>query len=175
MASLRGAPHRNALRRVLALAAMAAALTVAVPAAAAASAAPNTAAGTQPSQSQPLPAQLGKFACRLAQNPLNRLIEVTATMRPVSGTERMAMRFQLQQQLPWETYHQIYGGDLDRWRYPSPPTFGQQPGDTWIVNKPVANLRAPARYRFKVTFKWVTWSGQVTTATRFSSVCREPA
>lgn len=145
---------------------------IAAPVAAAAGSQPTQ---TQPTQTQPPQEQLGGFACRQAQNSLNRLIEITATMRPVSGTERMAMRFQLQQKPPWSTYRQVYGGDLDRWRYPNPPTFGQQPGDTWIVNKPVANLHAPARYRFKVTFKWVTWSGQVTTATRISSVCHEPA
>ena len=158
------------IARALALGAAIAALAAPSAAAGDTPAAPAAAAGGTP----PPRAQLSGFVCRQAQNPLNRLIEITATMRPISGTERMAMRFQLLEALPWAPYHQIYGGDLDMWRHPNPPTFGQQPGDTWIVNKPVANLHAPARYRFRVKFKWTAWSGQVTTVTHLSSVCHEP-
>jgi len=101
------------------------------------------------------------------------VIAVTATTRPLPGTQRMALRFQLLERLPGQWFHQVRGGDLGRWKHPNPPTFGQRPGDTWVVNKPVANLDAPAVYRFRVTFRWVAWSGAITRATRLSALCAE--
>jgi hypothetical protein len=102
----------------------------------------------------PRVAALRGFVCQQAVNPLNRVIGVSAVMRPVPGTVRMELRFQLLERQPGQWLHVVHGGDLGRWRHPSPPTFGQNPGDTWIVNKPVANLDAPAIYRFRVTFRW---------------------
>jgi hypothetical protein len=123
---------------------------------------------------QPTPhASLGAFVCRQAQDPLNRVVGVSATMRPLPGTERMELRFQLLQRLPGDRFHQIRGGDLGRWRHPDPPTFGQQPGDTWIVKKPVANLAAPAVYRFRVTFRWIGSSGVIGDVTRLSAMCNQ--
>jgi hypothetical protein len=130
---------------------------------------PATAAAPAPS----VPASLRGFVCRQAMTPLNRIVEVTATMRPLAGTERMSLRFQLFERLPGQWFHLVRGGDLGRWRHPNPPTFGQQPGDTWVVNKPVANLDSPAVYRFRVTFRWVGWSGSVTKAVRLSQLCAE--
>ena len=135
----------------------------------AAIAAPAASAGG----SQPAQASLGGLVCKQAHSPLDRMIEISATMRPLPGTESMALRFALLQRLPGARFREVYGGDLGQWRHPSPPTFGQQPGDTWIVNKPVANLHAPARYRFRVTFRWVSWAGAVTSSTQLSPLCVE--
>ena len=131
------------------------------------------AATATPAVATPTQASLGNFVCKQAHNPMGRMIEITATMRTIPGTESMALRFQLLQRLPGARFRKVYGGDLGRWRHPSPPTFGQQPGDTWIVKKPVANLYAPARYRFRVTFRWVSWSGVATTSTLLGPVCVE--
>lgn len=124
--------------------------------------------------SQASQASLGSFVCQQSSYSLNRMIEVTATMRAVPGTQRMAMRFQLLEQLPDGRTGQVYGGDLNRWRHPNPPTFGSQPGDTWVVNKPVVNLGAPAVYRFRVTFRWIGSAGVIDAAVRLSRLCTEP-
>lgn len=119
------------------------------------------------------PTALSGAFCRQASDSLSRMIEVTATMRPIPDTEQMALRFQLLERLPGGRWHRLHGGDLGRWRHPNPPTFGQQPDDTWVVNKPVVNLHAPAVYRFRVTFRWLTWDGVITTAVRRSPLCIE--
>jgi hypothetical protein len=105
--------------------------------------------------------QLVGFVCRRAANQLNRAIAVTAVMRPVAGTQRMAMMFRLQRRTPASrSFSNVNGGDLGRWRYPTnPPTLGQRPDDVWRVNKEVVNLAGPARYRLVVTFRWLGMGG----------------
>jgi hypothetical protein len=112
-------------------------------------------------------ASLGSFVCQEASNPLNRVVGVTATMRPVPGTQRMVMRFQLLRQLPGMAFHQVSGGDLGRWLHPDPSTLVAP----WAVNKPVVNLGAPASYRFRVSFRWIGATGVIATATRLSQRC----
>jgi hypothetical protein len=112
-------------------------------------------------------ASLGGFVCRQAQNPLNRVVSVTATIRPVTGTARMALRFALMQRLPGQRPHQVHGGDLGRWKTLSP--------GPWAITKPVANLAGPAVYRFRVSFRWFGASGLVIgSQTLFSRGCYQP-
>jgi hypothetical protein len=112
-------------------------------------------------------ASLSAFACRQAQDPLNRVIAVTATIRPLPGTLRMALRFSLMQRLPGQRPHPVHGGDLGRWR-----AYSVRP---WAVTKPVANLPGPAVYRFRIGFRWLGPSGRVIAAqTLLSPTCSQP-
>ena len=132
---------------------------------------PELAAATTPAPSN---TALEGFACHRSSNSLNRWIEVTAVMRPVTGTERMSMRFQLlRRRPPSRTFVGVNGGDLGKWIYPTnPPTLGSRPGDRWAVQKPVANLYAPAVYRFRVSFRWLGSNGQALADTsRLSRLC----
>jgi hypothetical protein len=100
--------------------------------------------------------QLQRFACHRDPVSLNRWIEVTAVMRPVSGTKRMQMKFQLLRKGPHRRgFTDVSSGDLGKWIHPKDRTLGQRPGDVWSVRKLVVNLSAPATYRLKVTFQWL--------------------
>ena len=137
-------------------------------AAVASGAAPAGAARRGPAPS----ASLAGFVCRPAFSPRDRMIEVTATMRPAAGSDRMEMRFQLLERLPGAAFRVVHGGDLGRW-LPEPPASGQTPVAAWVVRKPVLNLYAPASYRFRVTFRWLEQSVVVTSETRVSAVCAQ--
>jgi hypothetical protein len=121
-------------------------------------------------------AELTGFGCHQSPDSLNRWMEVTATMRPVSGTQRMAMMFQLLRRRNGR-FVQVSSGDLGRWIHPAkpnPPTLGQRPGDHWPVQKQVVNLSAPAVYRLRVTFRWTGSSSHVlATAVKLSELCDE--
>jgi hypothetical protein len=133
---------RRALRPSITIAALAAAST-------AAAAAPT---GT---------AALTDFVCRSASNPLDRVVSVTAVMRPLPRTRRMALRFQLLRKAPGaRRFTPVSGGDLGRWRHPRDPTLGRRPGDVWRLTKPVLDVQAPAVYRFRVTFRWILAGGR---------------
>jgi hypothetical protein len=123
-------------------------------AAAAAFAAPTLAGAASPT---PPRTALQRFVCHRASNSLNRWIEVTAVMRPITGTKHMEMKFRLLRKGPRRhTFVDVSSGDLGKWIRPTnPPTLGQRPGDVWSVRKPVVNLSAPATYRLKVTFQWL--------------------
>ena len=119
---------------------------------------------------------LGDFACHRSSDSLSRWMAVTAVMRPVSGTQHMAMRFQLLRRAPnSRTFTDVSGGDLGRWIRPTnPSTLGAQPGDHWTVQKQVVNLSAPAVYRFRVGFRWFGSKGQaLQTVFRLSALCRQ--
>ena len=135
------------------------------------------AAGAAPAlaatRSEPANASLGPLVCQPATNPLSRMIEVTATMRPMPGAARMELRFVLLQRLPGYTFAPVHGGDLGRW-LPEPPASGQGPVEAWVVKKPVVNLYAPAAYRFRVTFRWLGQSSVIAKTTRVSPICEQP-
>jgi hypothetical protein len=115
------------------------------------------------STSPPPRAALEDFGCQRSSDSLNRSVSVTAVMRPVTGTERMAMKFELlRRRNRSQTWVDVSSPntDLGKWIHPTdPPTLGQRPGDRWTVNKPVVNLAAPAVYRFRVSFRWIGSSG----------------
>jgi hypothetical protein len=112
-------------------------------------------------------ASLSGFVCRRAHDSLNRVISVTATMRPVAGTDRMQLKFVLLQRLPGQWLHRVHGGDLGRWKVLSPRP--------WAISKPVVNLPAPAVYRFRVGFRWLAASGRVIVMqTLLGPACNEP-
>ena len=71
-------------------------------------------------------------------------MSVTAVMRPVPGTTKLAMRFEL-----LSRRHRSGGAvsitahGLGNWITPDDRTLGQRPGDVWIVDHPVVDLDAP--------------------------------
>jgi CARDB len=105
-------------------------------------------------------ASLRGFICQHALDPAARAVSVKAVMRPVSGTKKMQLRFQLVSRSHGGV-SMVSGGDLGTWITPGNPTLGQRRGDVWILNKQVVNLAAPATYRFRVSFRWIGAHGRV--------------
>jgi hypothetical protein len=149
-------------RVVTGLAAVAALAAGAVPSAGATSAPP------------PPRSQLTAFGCTHALDPGARAVAIKATMRPLSGTRKMAMRFELLQRSPGLPVQKVSAGDLGVWRTPPNPTLGQLAGDVWRLQKSVYNLAVPFTYQFRVTFRWTGLHGKMLgTATRYSHTCRQ--
>jgi hypothetical protein len=150
------------LRRLItALAVCAAAAAAVVPVASVSAATPPRSA-------------LSSFSCTHALNPGARAIAVKATMRPLTGTRKMAMRFELLQRSPGLPVMEVSGGDLGVWRTPPTATLGQLPGDVWRLEKSVYNLDVPFTYQFRVSFRWTGLHGKVLgTATRYTRTCRQ--
>src|SRR5437588_3581577 len=105
--------------------------------------------------------QLRSFTCQKAVDPPARAISIQAVMRPVRGTAKMQMRFQLMRRTKLGAPFRVVRGPLlGSWISPQNPSLGQRPGDVWIVNHPVVDLPAPATYRFRVTFRWTDANGE---------------
>ncbi len=106
-------------------------------------------------------ASLANPICRQSSNPLDRVVAITAVMRPLTGTERMELQFNLlQKPRGARTYSELTGGDLGKWVSPANPTLGQRHTDIWKLQKPVVNLPGPAVYRFHVGFRWIGAHGR---------------
>jgi hypothetical protein len=120
--------------------------------------------------------QLRSFVCQKALDPPTRAVSVQAVMRPVTGTAKMQMRFELMRQTKsGAPFKVVRGHFLGSWLTPDNPTLGQRPGDVWIVNHPVVGLPAPATYRFRVSFRWLGASGQqLSSAVQTSPTCWQP-
>jgi hypothetical protein len=126
------------------------------------------------SAAAPPRSQLSGFTCTRALEPGSRAVAIRATMRPLTGTRKMAMRFDLIQRSPGLPMQEVSGGDLGVWRTPPNPTLGQLPGDVWRLQKAVYNLAVPFNYQFRVTFRWTGQAGKVLgTATRYTHSCRQ--
>lgn len=120
--------------------------------------------------------QLRSFVCQKALDPPTRAVSVQAVMRPVTGTAKMQMRFDLMRKTKSGAPFKVVRGEfLGSWLTPDNPTLGQRPGDVWIVNHPVVGLPAPATYRFRVSFRWLGSSGQqLSSAVQSSPSCWQP-
>jgi len=137
-----------------------------------AAAAPSSGASAVPPRSH-----LRSFVCRRAVDPLRRTVSVTAVMRPVPGTLRMAVRFDLlSRSRTGGAFSAVRVGDLGTWLSPiDQPTLGQRPGDVWVISHPVAGLAAPATYHYRVAFRWTGANGRVlATHTRQTANCFQP-
>ncbi len=121
-------------------------------------------------------ATLRYYVCQRALDPAARAVSVQAVMRPLPGTKKLSLRFQLLRRRPMRSATLVRAGDLGAWITPNDPTLGQRPGDVWQFNKAVVNLVvAPASYHFRVTFRWTGAHGRVLgTAVRLSSSCFQP-
>jgi hypothetical protein len=141
-------------------------------------AAPSTpafAASTAVASSLPH-SHLAGFRCHTALLPVDRSVSIRAVMRPVASTEKMEMRFELlSRPSPGAAFTGLQGGGLDSWISPTDSTLGQRSGDVWIVSHPVADLPAPAYYRYRVSFRWTGAGGRVlATRTRRTVDCYQP-
>ncbi|HEX4672817.1 MAG TPA: CARDB domain-containing protein [Solirubrobacteraceae bacterium] len=125
---------------------------------------------------EPPRSQLTKFVCVTALDPPSRAISVTAVMRPVSGTSKLQIKFQLYSRTSsTRPFTRVRGGDLNRWVSPSDPTLGERSADVWTVIKQVVDLKAPATYRLRAVFRWIGVHNQVLgTMARTSASCNEP-
>jgi hypothetical protein len=127
--------------------------------------------------SRPPRERLRGFVCQRALSPTQRSISVDAVMRPVAGTRSMQMRFDLLSRTraggPNTT---VRGGDLGSWLSPDgQPTLGSRAGDVWTISHPVTGLPAPATYRYRVVFRWLSAKARViTTRTLLSPRCVQP-
>lgn len=121
-------------------------------------------------------ARLKSPVCQRALDPPARGVAITAVMRPLTGTTRMQLRFQLLSRLtPSSSFGLVSGGDLGTWIDPRNATLGQRLGDVWILKKQAVNLAAPAEYRFRVSFRWFGAHDRVIgTASRESELCSQP-
>jgi CARDB len=134
-------------------------------------------AATASGASAPAPRdQLRSFVCQKALDPPTRAVSIQAVMRPVTGTTKMQMRFDLMRKTKSGAPFKIVRGHfLGSWLTPDNSTLGQRPGDVWIVNHPVVGLPAPATYRFRFSFRWLGSSGQqLLSAVQSSSTCYQP-
>jgi hypothetical protein len=121
-------------------------------------------------------AKLRGFVCQRSVNPVGRGVAVSAVMRPLIGTRRLSLRFELLTRTkaggPWTS---VPGGDIGAWLTPRDATLGRRPGDVWIVKKSVNELAAPAAYKYRVSFRWSgTRNRTLGTAVRTSPTCSQP-
>jgi hypothetical protein len=153
------------------LAATAAVLAVAAVSGAAAFARSRGAGTARAASTQPL-AALTDLTCHHALDPRNRSVSSTALIRPVAGTAKEAVNFHLIRRTRGGTPESVSGPGLGGWLTKS---FAGQPVDLWRVIHTVADLSAPASYRFSVSFRWIGSSGQILArATRASRSCHQP-
>jgi hypothetical protein len=119
-------------------------------------------------------AQLALYSCQQALNPLDRSISVQSVMRPLAGTVGMSVEFDLLARAPGAAaLSPVHAAGLGVW-VQAPGGLGQEPGDVWRVSKPVADLGAPAAYRFQVLFRWRGAGGRLLgTVTKLTPACRQ--
>jgi hypothetical protein len=119
---------------------------------------------------------LVNFVCQRALEPDQRTVSVTAVMRHVTHTRRLELRFVLLSKSAGGSFSVVNGTGLGTWVSPTNPgSLGTRPGDVWRLSHPVADLPAPATYRFVVTFRWIGDKGRVIrTEIRESRNCYQP-
>src|ERR1700704_2738789 len=107
-------------------------------------------------------AQLRTFDCPPPLDPQDRSISVKAVMRPLPGTQKLQLKFDLLLSHDGSSAQlSVRAGNLGSWLSPRNPTLGQVPADVWNFKKSIFQLDAPATYRFKVVFRWVGSGGRV--------------
>ena len=136
----------------------------------------SIAAGVSAASASPPRAHLRGFVCQRAVDPLRRSISIDAVMRPLPGTRRMELAFDLlrrvRQNGPWGV---VGGGGLPWQTAGGSPPLGQNPGDVWSVIDTDKRLLPPAVYRYRVTFRWII-RNRLTPETKvlLSPKCFEP-
>lgn len=119
-------------------------------------------------------ADLRGVVCHNALDPADRSMSVTAVMRPVAGTQKLQLKFDLWVAENGAPSTKTRARNLGVWFTPKNPTLGQLPGDVWNFKKYVVQLDAPAVYQFRVSFRWLGSDGQVlSTAQRSTKRCRQ--
>jgi hypothetical protein len=124
-------------------------------------------------QAAAAPASLREFSCSPNVQPLLRGLSVTGVMRPITGTEKFRMRFELFRAAHRAGhYARVHGAHLGTWVAPKDPNLGRQPGDVWSVSHPVVGVTRPGYYRMRVSFAWLgTHNRRLALVTRTTPAC----
>src|SRR5207248_1840013 len=78
-------------------------------------------------------AKLRGFVCKTARDPATREVAITAVMRPLPHTVKMALRIDLlERKRRTGPATSLRYGELGSWISPADKTLGQRPGDIWI-------------------------------------------
>jgi hypothetical protein len=108
--------------------------------------------------------------CTPAVNQSERSATFAAQMTALDGTQRMAMKIEVQERSPTDpTFHTVMAPGLGVWRQ------SETGVRIYKYVKQVTNLAAPAVFRAQVRFRWFDDSGRVLKrAQRFTSTCVQP-
>lgn len=108
--------------------------------------------------------------CRSGATSAERFAVFSGSMPARRGARRMAMRFDLQRREPGDRrYRRVSAPSFGRWERSRPGRSG------FIYSKRVDGLRAPARYRAVVRFRWLNARGRtVASARRTTPACAQP-
>lgn len=125
----------------------------------------------------PPPFDARMVSCRRSPSTDQRTAVVGASMRPVPGGKRLAMRIELFQK-PLSGGRWMLRGDvpgLGTWTLPSDPSIGTRPNDVFRYRQAVGRLVVPYAYRFRVSFRWSDAAGRVVREeSAVTAPCREP-
>jgi hypothetical protein len=108
--------------------------------------------------------------CVTSASQAERAATFSAQMTAIAGTQRMAMRIDVQERGPTESaFHKVVAGGLGVWRQSDPGV------KIYKYLKQVTNLTAPAAFRAVVHYHWIDEKGHVIRRLeRHTPVCREP-
>lgn len=117
------------------------------------------------------------ISCRRSPRTEGRTAVVGASMSPVPGSKRLALRVELQQRPlsggRWALRSDVPG--LGVWMAPSDPSIGSRPNDVYKYRQAVGRLTVPFAYRFRVGFRWLDGAGRVVREeSTTTQPCREP-
>ncbi|HYV15680.1 MAG TPA: CARDB domain-containing protein [Conexibacter sp.] len=123
------------------------------------------------------PAYAARLACRRSPQADRRIVTVRATMRPIAGGTRLALKLDLYQRPlgggRWTARTDVPG--LGSWTSPSDPSIGKHATDVFTYRQAVARLDVPFAYRFRVSFRWLDAHGAVVRKAAVTTrTCREP-
>ncbi|UUY06159.1 hypothetical protein LRS13_11805 [Svornostia abyssi] len=130
---------------------------------------PTAAQAAKARQAAP-PLRADTSTCRTGVTPAERFAVFTGSMPARRGTDRMAMRFELQiREAPDTGYRTVKAPSFGRWERSQPGRRG------FIYSKRVDGLKAPATYRTVVRYRWYDDAGAViASATRTAPQCTQP-
>jgi CARDB len=123
-----------------------------------------------PARAEAPPLRANLTACHAGPEAADRSAAFTASMPAVRGTERMWMRFDLQQRTPRRSsFATIRVPGLGAWKKSAPGRSG------FIYDQTVRELAAPGDYRAVVRFRWYAANGELLRSKkRTTSTCRQP-
>jgi hypothetical protein len=118
-----------------------------------------------------LPASLGELVCHHALAPARRSVAATAVVHPITGSDKVAVRFRLLRRIAGQTFTPVRGAGLNTWLTRSLAGTA----NSWRLIHTVSDLYAPAAYRFAVGFRWIGSGGRILASTvRSGRICHQP-
>jgi hypothetical protein len=129
------------------------------------------ASGFTPAATTPVPTVSATVEqCTPAVNQSERSATFAAQMTALEGTQRMAIRIDVQERSPTDpTFHTVIAPGLGVWRQ------SETGVKIYKYVKQVTNLAAPAVFRGQVRFRWLDSRGTVLKRTlRLTPTCVQP-